>query len=148
MQCGDRCWPERSARAWSSAPYGSCCRRSLIAKSRSRRCVATSPAPTTPQERAFEGTPGWKEAVIRGRILRPDANGFVLATDNGETGFYPAKIGAGGKIEPDPSVRDVVTPFIGALARCNQLPIGTYQCVALDHGRETAIAQAPIGRPL
>jgi hypothetical protein len=112
------------------------------------RIVATSPAPTTPQERAFEGTPGWKEAVIRGRILRPDANGFVLATDNGETGFYPAKIGAGGKIEPDPSVRDVVTPFIGALARCNQLPIGTYQCVALHDGRETAIAQAPIGAPL
>jgi hypothetical protein len=112
------------------------------------RIVATSPAPTTPKERAFEGTPGWKEAVIRGRILRPDANGFVLATDNGETGFYPAKIGTGGKIEPDPSVRDVATPFIGALARCNQLPIGTYQCVALHDGRETAIAQAPIGAPL
>jgi hypothetical protein len=113
------------------------------------RIVAATPAPTNSAERAFEGTKGWSEAVIRGRILRPDHNGFVLMTDAGEQGFYPAKIGAGGKIEPNPSVRDVVTSFIGALARCNQLPTGAYACVALGHdGRETAIAQAPIGAAL
>jgi hypothetical protein len=115
------------------------------------RIAAAPPtsAPTTPEERSFVASPGWKGAVVRGRILRAEANGFVTMTDQGEVGFYPAKIGHGGKIEPDPSVRDVVDSFIGALARCNQLPIGTYACVALGHdGRETAIAQAPIGAPL
>jgi hypothetical protein len=80
--------------------------------------------------------------------LRPDHNGFVLATDNGETGFYPAKIGASGKLEFDSSVRDVVAQFIGDLGYCRKLQIGTYACTALHDGRETAIAQAPIGAPL
>ena len=90
-------------------------------------------------------------AVIRGRILRPDANGFVLATDNGETGFYPAKLGASGKIEPDEGMRDVVNPYLNDLAYCRLSPIGTYLCVALQAGKEVPVPQVPIvarrGRP-
>jgi hypothetical protein len=112
------------------------------------RIVTTAPTPTTPEERAFVGTEGWRDAVIRGRILREDGNGFVLQTDAGPTGFYPAKIGPGGKLEFDPSVKDVVASFIGDLGYCRKLPIGTYACTALHDGRETAIAQAPIGAPL
>ncbi len=41
-------------------------------------------APATPRERAFTETEGWQTAVIRGRLLRPDRNGFVMATDAGE----------------------------------------------------------------
>jgi hypothetical protein len=51
-----------------------------------------------------------------------------------------------GKIEPDPSLKDDVPNAIGALARCNQLPIGTYACVALGHdGREALIPEFPVG---
>ena len=59
------------------------------------RIVAATPAPRSPEERSFVESEGWREAVIRGRILRPDKNGFVLLTDDGEQSFYPARIGAG-----------------------------------------------------
>ena len=39
--------------------------------------------------------------------MRPDGNGFVMATDAGEQKFYPAQIGVGGEIEVNPSVKDV-----------------------------------------
>jgi hypothetical protein len=108
------------------------------------RIVTASPAPRSPEERAFVGTEGWKDAVIRGRILRPDRNGFILMTDDGEQGFYPAKLGADGKPEPNLSVKDVVVAFIDDLGYCRKLPIGTYQCTALHEGREIVIEQAPI----
>jgi hypothetical protein len=115
------------------------------------RIVMASPAPRSPEERAFVDTEGWKDAVVRGRILRQEGNGFVLATDEGEQTFYPAKIGPGGKIEPEPSVEDVVAPYIGDLGYCRKLPPGTYVCVALHEGQEVPIRPTPIiarqGRP-
>jgi hypothetical protein len=80
------------------------------------RIVAATPAPTTPEERSFVATPGWKGAVVRGRIERAQGNGFVLLTDEGEKSFYPAKVGADGKVKPNPTMKDVVTASIGALA--------------------------------
>jgi hypothetical protein len=114
------------------------------------RIVVTTPAPTpiTPEERRFVGTEGWRDAVIRGRILREDRNGFVLLTDEGEKPFYPAKIGADGKIEVDASVKDGVAPFIDNLGYCQPLPVGTYECRALHDGREVVIPQVPVGAPL
>ena len=110
------------------------------------RIVEPAPLARTPAEEQFVGTESWRDAVIRGRILRPDHNGFVLMTDAGEQSFYSAKIGAGGKIEPNLSVEDNVTPDIGDLARCNKLPIGTFACVALHEGQEVFIRQTPIAR--
>ena len=114
------------------------------------RIVATTPAPTTPEERSFVATPSWKGAVVRGRIERAQGNGFLMMlADGSETSFSPVKVAPGGKIEPDPSLKDDVSNAIGALARCNQLPIGTYACVALGHdGREAVIPEIPIGSPL
>lgn len=114
------------------------------------RIVAATPAPSTPEEKAFVGTEGWRDAIIRGRILRPDHNGFVLMTDEGEQSFYPARTGANGKIELDPSVEDDVTSYLNDLGYCRKLPVGTYQCMALHDGREAPIQQTPItrqGRP-
>ena len=114
------------------------------------RIVAATPAPATPEERSFVATPGWKGAVVRGRIERAEGNGFVMMlADGSETSFSPVKVAPGGKIEPDPSLKDDVSNAIGALARCNQLPIGTYACVALGHdGREALIPEIPVGAPL
>ena len=112
------------------------------------RIVATTPAPRSPEERAFVGTEGWRAAVIRGRIVREDRNGFVLLTDEGEKPFYPAKTGADGKIEVDASVKDGVAPFIDSLGYCLPLPVGTYECKALHNGREAVIPQVPVGAPL
>ncbi len=98
--------------------------------------VAPTPAPAPPKtpaspaEKSFEESEGWKDAVIRGRILRPDGNGFVLMTDAGEQSFFPARIGAGGRIEPDPAVEDAVGPFINDLGYCRKMPAGTYICIA------------------
>ena len=110
------------------------------------RIVEPAPLARTPAEERFTGTKDWSEAVIRGRILRPDRNGFVLMTDSGEQGFYPARIGADGKPELDPSSEDIVAPFIGDLARCNKLPVGIFACVALHGGDEVFIRQTPIAR--
>jgi hypothetical protein len=113
------------------------------------RVVEASPLARTPAEQSFTSTEDWRGADVRGRILREDRNGFILATDQGEKPFYPAKIGAGGKVEFDPSLKDVVTPFLGSLAFCRPTPIGVYQCTALAHdGREVAIPEVPIGAPL
>jgi hypothetical protein len=107
------------------------------------------PLARTERERAFASSPEWSAADVRGRILREDRNGFILATDEGEKPFYPAKIGVGGKVEFDPSLKDVVTPFLGSLAFCRPTPIGVYQCTALAHdGREVAIPEVPIEAPL
>jgi hypothetical protein len=105
-----------------------------------------SPEARTPAEERFVGTKDWSEAVIRGRILRPDHNGFVLMTDSGEQSFYPARIGADGKPEPVPSAEDVVTPYIDDLAYCGRLPAGTYSCVVMHEGREIPIQPTPIGK--
>ena len=110
------------------------------------RSPTPSPEARTPDERRFASTKDWSEAIIRGRILRPDRNGFVLMTDDGEQSFYPARIGADGKPELDSSAEDIVAPFIGDLARCNKLPVGTFECVALHGGEEVFIRQTPIGR--
>jgi hypothetical protein len=108
-----------------------------------------SPEPVTPEERSFVATPGWKGAVVRGRIERAEGNGFVMLTDTGEQSFSPAKIGAGAKIEFDPSLKDDVSAALGALAFCRQTPIGVFQCTALGHdGREAVIPEIPIGSPL
>jgi hypothetical protein len=113
------------------------------------RIVTPSPLARTPAEQSFTSTEDWRAADVRGRILREDRNGFILATDEGEKPFYPAKIGVGGKVEFDPSLKDVVTPFLGSLAFCRPTPIGVYQCTALAHdGREVAIPEVPIGAPL
>jgi hypothetical protein len=53
--------------------------------------------------------------VVRGRILRQDGRGFVLATDEGETSFFPAKIGPDGRPQPNLAVRSVVGPYLGDL---------------------------------
>jgi hypothetical protein len=82
---------------------------------------------------------------VRGRIVREQENGFVLATDAGEVLFIPARIAAG-KIEADLTVRDVAAPFLGDLGYCRKFPVGTYSCVALHEGAESAIQQVPIGR--
>ena len=110
------------------------------------RIVEPTPLARSPAEERFTSSEGWRDAVIRGRILRPDHNGFVLMTDSGEQSFYPAKIGADGKPELDPSTEDIVAPFIGDLARCNKLPVGTFACVALHEGQEVFIQQTPIFR--
>jgi hypothetical protein len=113
------------------------------------RDVAPSPLAKMPEERVFVGTPGWRDAVVRGRILRPDGRGFVMLTDMGEQSFSPAKIAPGGKIEPDPSLKDDVSAALGALAFCRQTPIGVFRCTALGHdGREVVIPELPIGAPL
>jgi hypothetical protein len=105
------------------------------------RLVATSPAPRSPEEKAFVGTEGWRDAVVRGRILRQDGNGFVLMTDAGEQSFYPARIGADGKPELNLSIEDIVAPYISDLGYCRRLPVGTFECVALHEGQEVFIRQ-------
>jgi hypothetical protein len=106
-----------------------------------------TPAPRSPQEEGFERSEGWREAVVRGRILREDRNGFVLATGEGEQSFYPVKV-RGGKALPDLSVKDVVEPYLDDLCFCRSLSTGVYECTALHAGREVAISQVPIGAPL
>jgi hypothetical protein len=98
----------------------------------------------TPEERRFVGTEAWRGADVRGRILRPDGNGFVLATDAGEQSFFPARISAGGKLETDESMKDVVSGLLNDLAYCRPSQSGLYQCVALHEGRETPIPEIPI----
>jgi hypothetical protein len=110
--------------------------------------------PRTPVERRFEDGKDWRDpsVVVRGRIVRQDGRGFVLATDEGETSFFPAKIGPDGRPVANLAVKSVVAPYLGDLCFCSRLPIGTFHCVALHNGVETAIAQVPIGgtaaRPL
>lgn len=115
------------------------------------RIVVTSPAPTTPAEKAFVGSNGWREAVIRGRIVREDHNGFVMLTGEGEQSFFPAKVTPSGKIELDPSTADRVEDLLGDLGYCRPLPTGVYECIALHGGVEVPIRQTPIttrqGRP-
>jgi hypothetical protein len=111
--------------------------------------IPLSPLAHTPEERSFTSTDDWRAADVRGRIVREIGNGFVLATeDHGEQEFDPAKIGSDGKAEPNLAVKDVVTGLIGDLAYCRPRPAGVFNCVALHDGREVAIAQAPVGRPL
>ncbi len=77
-------------------------------------------APVTPRERTFTEFGGLAGLVVRGRIIRPDGNGFVLATPQaGEQKFYPGQIGLGGKVEPNPAVKDVVDPCIGSSPAMN-----------------------------
>ena len=111
---------------------------------------SASLAPRSSEERTLEGSEAWRGADVRGRILRPDHNGFVLMTDSGEQSFYPARIGADGKAEADESMKDVVNGLLNDLAYCRPQG-GLYQCVALHEGRETPIPEIPIvakrGRP-
>ena len=115
------------------------------------RIVESSPLARTPAERKFVDTEGWRGADIRGRILRPDENGFVMQTDEGEKSFYPAKLDAAGKVESNEGMKDVVAPYLGELAYCRPSQIGTYFCVALHAGKEVPIPQVPTlvrrGRP-
>jgi hypothetical protein len=112
------------------------------------RLASPSPLAKTPKER-FTGMEEWRDADARGRILREDRNGFVLQTDEGEKAFYPAKIGANGKVEPNTAAKDVVAGLIGALAFCRPMPPGVFECIALRHdGTEVVIKQVPVGEPL
>jgi hypothetical protein len=106
-------------------------------------------APRTPAERRFEDGKEWQDpsVVVRGRIVRQDGRGFVLATDEGETSFFPAKIGPDGRPQPNLAVRSVVAPYLGDLCFCSRLPAGTFHCVALHDGAETEIRQIPIPGP-
>ncbi len=80
----------------------------------------------------------------------PDGNGFVMATDAGDQKFYPAQIGVGGEIEVNPSVLDVVEPFLSDLAYCRKLTIrdlsmhgascGPGGFYSADPDREAAVA--------
>ena len=111
--------------------------------------TSASPLARTPEERSFTSTDDWRASDIRGRITRAVDNGFALQTETqGELEFDPAKIGPDGKVEPNPLVKDVVTGLVGDLAYCRPRPTGVFNCVALHNGREVAIAQAPVGRPL
>ena len=111
--------------------------------------LVPSPLARTPEERSFTSTDDWRASDIRGRITRAVDNGFALQTETqGELEFDPAKIGPDGKVEPNPLVKDVVTGLVGDLAYCRPRPTGVFNCVALHNGREVAIAQAPVGRPL
>jgi hypothetical protein len=110
--------------------------------------VASAPLPRTPQEEGFERSTGWREAVIRGRILRPDGKGFILGTDAGEQGFYPAEVDAAGGVELRQAFKDDVAGLLGDLCACRKLPNGMYRCVALHQGAEVEVPQVPIGAPL
>jgi hypothetical protein len=104
-------------------------------------------APRTPAERRFEDGKDWQDSIVRGRILRQDGRGFVLDTDQGEQGFFPARIGPDGRPEANLAVRSVVAPYLGDLCFCSRLPIGTFHCFALHAGVETEIRQVPIAGP-
>ena len=106
---------------------------------------AETQAPRSPEERAFIDTEEWRDAVVRGRILRSDKNGFVVSTDTGEWGFWPAKLNAAGKLELNPLLKDRVEDLIGDLTRCNRQSNKTYRCFALHDGQEVLIPQTPIG---
>jgi hypothetical protein len=109
----------------------------------------SSTAPRTPTERRFEAGKDWQDpsVVVRGRILRQDGRGFVLATDEGEQSFYPARIGPDGRPMANLAVKSFITPFLGDLCFCSRLPAGTFHCVALHAGVETEIRQVPIAGP-
>jgi hypothetical protein len=110
---------------------------------------AVSAAPASPQERSFVASEGWKDSVIRGRILREEGRGFVMLTDQGERRFSPATIGSDGRVKPSLTMRDDVSNAIGLLAHCGKLPSGVYDCVAMgSDGREFEIPQVPAGAPL
>jgi hypothetical protein len=99
----------------------------------------------TPAEQRFAETPGWRGAIVRGRILRELGLGFVMATDHGEQSFAPAKVGASGEVEADGSMKDLVADFIGDLAFCSPSPSGLYRCVALHGGKEVVIPEVATG---
>jgi hypothetical protein len=110
---------------------------------------APETAPRTLEERRFENGGDWRDpsVVVRGRIVRQDGRGFVLATDEGEQSFYPAKISPDGRPVPNLGVRSLVAPFLGDLCFCNRLPVGTFHCVALHDGAEAEIRQVPTTGP-
>jgi hypothetical protein len=106
-------------------------------------------APRSPDERRFEDSKDWQDpsVVVRGRIVRQDGRGFVLATAEGEQSFYPAKIGPDGRPQPNLAVRSVIAPYLGDLCVCSQLQAGTFHCVALHDGEEHEIAQISVAGP-
>jgi hypothetical protein len=111
---------------------------------------AMGAAPMTPE--AFVETEDWRSAIVRGWLVRENYNGFVILTPEGnEERFFPARIGPTGAFELNPTTKDFVAEagLIGAPTRCNELPSGVHNCVALTRdGREISISQAPIERPL
>lgn len=103
-------------------------------------------APRTPVERRVEeNDPHWREAVVRGRILRvAPPNGFVLATAKGEVPFYPARLGQDGQPQYDPSMKDDVSGLLGLLGLCRKTSAGLYACFAVKRdGTEVVIPEKP-----
>jgi hypothetical protein len=60
--------------------------------------------------------------VVAGRLVRPEGNGFVLETAQGEKSFFPGKTGPTGRIIPNDDVYDDVTHLIRNLIRCAEIP--------------------------
>jgi hypothetical protein len=112
-----------------------------------------TPAPRTPAEKKLEESKGWKDAVVHGRLVRADKNGFILMTDDGEQSFYPATRDANGDTVANESVRDDVDPFIGDLGYCREdshadnVAKQHFTCTALHNGREQTIRQVPYVAP-
>lgn len=114
-----------------------------------------APSVLTPRngpERRFESAPAWKASDVRGRITGVAApNGMALDTERGPQNFFPARIGAGGKPEDNPALRDVIVEdnLVGDLCRCSPTPTGLYQCTALrPDGTQVAVRQVSAGEPL
>jgi hypothetical protein len=117
---------------------------------------ASMPRSKPMTEADFYNSPQWKDAALRGRILRKQDNGFVVQKDDNTEGqWWPAKVGPDGKVVRDaqgnplrdPALTYDVTGRIGQLSACYPRPDepGSYTCDSLgDDGWETAIPVVPI----
>jgi hypothetical protein len=113
-------------------------------------------APTTPMsETQFKNTPDWKDADIRGRILRTQGNGFIVKKDDGsEEGWVPSKVdpttqravrNAKGDPIDDPNRHYDITGRVGDLVTCHPVSWdpGTSICDSLTNGVESHIPIVP-----
>jgi hypothetical protein len=123
---------------------------------------AAAPPPPTPKapmsETDFRNTPEWKNSSFKGRIIRQQANGFVLTTDDGQEKIrVPIQIDANGKVIHDatgqpmvaPDLKFDVTGHIGDLATCYEVPgeVDVTYCYTLTNGQEFLIPSARTTAP-